>query len=68
MERAVSQLLANRTGILIAHRLATLERVDDILILDNGRVIEYGPREQLANQPGSRYHHLLGAGMAEVLA
>ena len=37
IERAVDQLLQNRTGIIIAHHLATVSRADDILILDGGR-------------------------------
>ena len=48
IERAVDHLLAGRTGILIAHRLATLERADEILIVDRGRVVEHGPRGALA--------------------
>jgi len=68
MERAVSQLLAGRTGILIAHRLATLERADDILILEEGRIVEYGSRGELADDVTSRYHTLLHTGLTEVLA
>jgi ABC-type multidrug transport system fused ATPase/permease subunit len=68
MERAVSQLLAGRTGILIAHRLATLERVDDVLILEEGRIVEYGSRGDLADDVTSRYHALLHTGLTEVLA
>lgn len=68
MEHAVTELLRGRTGILIAHRLATLERVDDILVLDGGRILEFGPRQRLAADPRSRYHHLLQTGLQEVLA
>jgi len=68
MEHAVTELLRGRTGILIAHRLATLERVDDILVLDGGQILEFGPRQVLAMDPGSRYHHLLQTGLQEVLA
>jgi ABC-type multidrug transport system fused ATPase/permease subunit len=68
IERAVDRLLADRTGIIIAHRLATVERADDILILDQGRVAEYGERAALAADPGSRLSQLLAAGMEDVLA
>jgi ATP-binding cassette subfamily B protein len=44
LERAVDGLLARRTAILIAHRLSTLERADDIAILENGRIVEYRAR------------------------
>jgi ABC-type multidrug transport system fused ATPase/permease subunit len=68
IERAVDHLLENRTGIIIAHRLGTVTRADDILILDEGRVAEYGPRRELAGDPSSRFSQLLATGMEEVLA
>ncbi|MCC7362425.1 MAG: ABC transporter ATP-binding protein [Anaerolineales bacterium] len=63
LEQAVGRLLEGRTAIIIAHRLRTVQRADDILILENGRVVEYGPRAALAADDGSRYAHLLQAGM-----
>ena len=68
LERAIDRLLAGRTGIIIAHRLRTVGRADDILILDNGRVVEHGPRVALAADPGSRFTQLLQTGLEEVLA
>ncbi len=68
LERAVEQLFAGRTAIVIAHRLATIQRANDILILDDGRVLEYGPRAALASDPNSRLAHLLRVGLEEVLA
>lgn len=68
LERAVDQLFAGRTAIVIAHRLATVQRADEMLILDNGRVLEYGPRAALASDPNSRLAHLLRVGLEEVLA
>ncbi len=68
IERAVDRLLAQRTGVIIAHRLATVERADDILILERGRMVEYGPREALAADPKSRFALLLRTGMEELLA
>ncbi|MEO7909650.1 MAG: ABC transporter ATP-binding protein [Roseiflexaceae bacterium] len=67
IERAVDRLLAERTGIIIAHRLATVMRADDILILEGGRIREYGEREALRNDPSSRFAELLRTGMEEVL-
>lgn len=59
MTQAVDRLLENRTGIIIAHRLATIERVDKIMVLADGRILEYGRREELASRPNSRYRMLL---------
>jgi ATP-binding cassette subfamily B protein len=68
IERAVDRLLANRSAVVIAHRLGTVERADDILIVDDGRASEYGRRVRLAADPGSRFSGLLKTGMEEMLA
>jgi ATP-binding cassette subfamily B protein len=44
-----------------------VQRADDILILDGGRVVEYGPRARLAADPGSRFYRLLQTGLEEAL-
>jgi ATP-binding cassette subfamily B protein len=67
IERAVDRLLRNRTAIIIAHRLGTVQRADEIMILRDGRVVEYGQRERLAADPSSRFHSLLQTGLEEVL-
>lgn len=67
LERAVDRLLQDRTGVIIAHRLSTVQRADEIMILESGRVVEYGPREMLANDSGSRFYNLLQTGLEEVL-
>jgi ATP-binding cassette subfamily B protein len=59
LERAVDGLLAERTAILIAHRLSTVERADDIAIVEDGRIVEHGPRAALAADPTSRFRALL---------
>ncbi len=68
LEAAIDRLLRNRTGVIVAHRLQTLQRSDDILILENGRIVEYGVRTELAADPTSRYARLLQSGLQEVLA
>jgi ATP-binding cassette subfamily B protein len=68
LERAVDRLLEGRTAVVIAHRLATLERADDVLVLEDGRVREWGERRQLAADPRSRYAELLRGGAQEALA
>lgn len=67
LDQAIEKLLINRTGILIAHRLATLEKVDDILIIDKGKIIEYGKREILAKDTKSKFYLLLQTGEIEEL-
>jgi ABC-type multidrug transport system fused ATPase/permease subunit len=68
IERAVDRLLAGRTAVIIAHRLGTVTRADDILILEDGQVVEFGRRVELASDPESRLAQLLRTGMEEVLA
>jgi len=68
IERAIDRLLRDRTALIIAHRLGTVERADRILILEEGRVVEQGDREWLAQDSGSRFHSLLRTGLEEVLA
>ncbi|WNZ26118.1 ABC transporter ATP-binding protein [Leptolyngbya sp. NK1-12] len=62
IEHAVDKLLEGRTGVIIAHRLSTVQRADQILILDHGRIVEYGDRETLAHAPNSRFAQLLKTG------
>ncbi len=63
---ALGRLLAGRTGIIVAHRLATVAYADDILVLEDGRVREYGPRLALAADPTSRFAGLLRIATQEV--
>ena len=67
IEQAVERLVRDRTAIIIAHRLGTVQRADEIMILENGRILEYGRREKLAADPDSRLFHLLKTGLEEVL-
>lgn len=68
VERAVGALLRGRTAVIIAHRLATVHRADEIMILDEGRIVEQGDRVALAADPASRFASLLRTGLDEVLA
>jgi ATP-binding cassette subfamily B protein len=67
LEQAVDKLLAGRTGIIIAHRLRTLDRVQQILILEDGRVIENGARAVLVRDANSRFAQLLHTGIEQAL-
>jgi ATP-binding cassette subfamily B protein len=64
--RALDRLMAGRTALIIAHRLSTLARVDEVLILEEGRVVEHGERAALAADPCSRLAALLNTGLEEV--
>jgi len=68
LERAVDRLVQGRTAIIIAHRLGTVQRADEIMILENGCIGEHGVRARLANDPGSHFYSLLQTGLEEVLA
>ena len=65
VEQATTSVLAHRTGIVIAHRLATIQRADDILILEDGAIREYGTRASLAADPQSRFSQLLRTGLEQ---
>jgi len=63
---ALGRLLDGRTGIIVAHRLSTMAYADDILVLEDGRVREHGPRLALAADPASRFAGLLRVATEEV--
>jgi ATP-binding cassette subfamily B protein len=47
VQRALATVLADRTAVVIAHRLSTVEVADRVLVLEHGRVVEDGPPEEL---------------------
>ena len=53
IERAFDRLLAGRTSIIIAHRLATVRRADEILVLEHGRIVQRGSERQLMSEDGA---------------
>jgi ATP-binding cassette subfamily B protein len=67
LERAINHMLQGRTAIIIAHRLRTVQRADRIMILEEGRQVEYGERERLAGDPDSHFAQLLKTGLQEAL-
>jgi ATP-binding cassette, subfamily B, bacterial len=67
LEQAIEKLLRGRTAIIIAHRLKTIDRVDELMILENGRCIEHGQKKVL-EQSSSRFAELLKTGLDEALA
>jgi ATP-binding cassette subfamily B protein len=68
LQTALNRLVSGRTAVVIAHHLRTLDFVDDIVVLEEGRVVEHGPRSALAADPQSRFGTMLRAGSMEVSA
>ena len=63
--RAADRLISGRTGILVAHRLSTTERAEQVAVLESGRVVQQGPRGRLATEDGP-FRRLLEAAAHEV--
>ena len=59
---AIDRLIAGRTAVVIAHRLSTVERLDEIVVLEDGVMVEHGPTRALRADPTSRYARLLALG------
>lgn len=52
IQQAISSLTRGKTIITIAHRLATVQNADQILVVDDGRIVEAGTHDELARIPG----------------
>ncbi len=59
VQHATEKLFTNRTGIIIAHRLETIQWVSDIMVIEQGRIAEYAPRTELLANSTSRFVQLL---------
>jgi ATP-binding cassette subfamily B multidrug efflux pump len=57
IQKGMDQLMAGRTSLVVAHRLSTIRNADEIMVLENGEIIERGNHEDLLKQKG-RYFHL----------
>ena len=52
IQQAISELTRGKTIITIAHRLATVQNADQILVVDDGRIVEHGTHDELLSQNG----------------
>ncbi|MBV5246315.1 ABC transporter ATP-binding protein/permease [Mycolicibacterium sp. PAM1] len=55
VQRALETVLADRTAVVIAHRLSTVQIADRVLVLEHGRIVEDGPPEELTAREGGHY-------------
>ncbi|GHB42290.1 ABC transporter ATP-binding protein [Mongoliitalea lutea] len=65
VQEALDELMKNRTTIIIAHRLATIRKVDKIYVLSEGKIVEQGSHESLASQEEGFYANLVRLQFAE---
>lgn len=58
MQVATDKITENRTSIVIAHRLATIQQADNIIVMDSGKIVEQGTHKQLLENENGYYKHL----------
>lgn len=58
VQEALIELMKNRTSIVIAHRLSTIRNADNIVVLENGKIIESGKHEDLMQKKSGAYRNL----------
>jgi subfamily B ATP-binding cassette protein MsbA len=58
IQAALETLMKNRTTVVIAHRLATVKKADQVVVLDQGRIAEAGTHAELLARPEGLYHYL----------
>ena len=68
IQDALWKLMKNRTAIVVAHRLSTIQKMDRIVVLDNGRIVEEGTHKNLLAKKGvyaSLWAHQSGGFLKE---
>jgi ATP-binding cassette subfamily B protein len=68
IREAMDRLAQGRTTIVIAHRLSTVQRLDRILVFENGRIVEDGTHSQLIGRDGGVYRRLVETQSGAFLA
>ena len=59
VQKALEELMSGRTSLTIAHRLSTVRHADRIIVLEDGRLVESGPPDELIQRPSGRFRALL---------
>jgi ATP-binding cassette subfamily B protein len=65
IQDAITKVLANRSSVVVAHRLSTIRNADCIYVLENGKIIESGTHERLLEARGNYYHLYMRQFMEE---
>lgn len=58
VQEALDNLMKNRTSVVIAHRLSTIKNANQILVLQNGEIVEKGTHHELSQKEGGVYRRL----------
>ncbi|MGB3546557.1 MAG: ATP-binding cassette domain-containing protein, partial [Saprospiraceae bacterium] len=66
IQYAIERLIERRTSIVIAHRLSTIRNADNIMVLEKGRIVEFGPHDELVHLPDGHYRELYEMQFLEV--
>ena len=61
VQAALERLMEGRTTLIIAHRLSTVQRADQIAVMERGRVVECGSHEELLRLPDGAYSSLVNS-------
>ena len=58
IQYAIEKLIAKRTSIIIAHRLSTIRHANNVLVLEKGKVVEFGTHDELLRLESGKYRRL----------
>ena len=68
IQDAIEHLISGRTTLMIAHRLSTLSKANKIIVVDNGKILEYGTPQELMEQKGKYYRLVEIQSMSDKVA